>query len=370
MATNKKLYQEALAKLASSTTGALVSGADVGSVPTSGSTSTLSPAKQIIPNAYTDSNTGGLSAPKSPTVPKATTPVSAPVVSVPGGSASTSYAELGGPGTIFYDDIAKTADFSQPVSGSSGSGTSVSSGSSSSTYQSQYGDKIQSILDKILNREEFSYDFNADPLYQMYKDNYTQQGKLAMVDAQAQAAALTGGYGSSYGQQVGQQTYQGYMQELNNIIPDLTSQAYTKYTGETTDMNNQLSTLEGLDSLDYEKRSDDRNYQLALQQLAQSQAQWEAEMAWEKQQYYDSLNATTTSGSGSGSTTKKKTTTPTTTADATESAAWNVIAQNVANVSTSAGREAYNAAVQSGLISNTAENRAKLLYMEKTDRVR
>ena len=71
----------------------------------------------------------------------------------------------------------------------------------------QYGQQMQEALDAIRKRKKFSYDLNGDALYQQYKDKYVQQGKQAMQDTMGQAAALTGGYGSTYGQAVGQQQY-------------------------------------------------------------------------------------------------------------------------------------------------------------------
>ena len=78
-------------------------------------------------------------------------------------------------------------------------------------YQSSYSDQIQELLDKVMNREKFSYDFNADPLYQQYKDQYMQGGKQAMMDTTAQAAALSGGFGNSYGATAGNLAYQQYL---------------------------------------------------------------------------------------------------------------------------------------------------------------
>ena len=75
------------------------------------------------------------------------------------------------------------------------------------TYAGTFEDQLRDLYSQIQDRPDFSYDVNADPLYDMYKDKYVQQGKLAMKDTMGQAAALTGGYGSTYGQQVGQQTY-------------------------------------------------------------------------------------------------------------------------------------------------------------------
>lgn len=124
-------------------------------------------------------------------------------------------------------------------------------------YQSQYRDQIDSLLDEILNRPDFSYDFNDDPLYQQYKDQYTQQGRLAMQDTMGQAAALTGGFGNSYAQSVGQQAYQGYLQQLNNVIPELQQNAYGMYMDEGNTMRTNLGLLQGMDEMDYGRYRDD-----------------------------------------------------------------------------------------------------------------
>lgn len=124
-------------------------------------------------------------------------------------------------------------------------------------YESQYREQIDSLLDEILNRPDFSYDFNDDPLYQQYRDQYTQQGQLAMQDTMGQAAALTGGFGNSYAQSVGQQTYQGYLQQLNNIIPELQQNAYGMYMDEGNTMRTNLGLLQGMDEMDYGRYRDD-----------------------------------------------------------------------------------------------------------------
>lgn len=46
----------------------------------------------------------------------------------------------------------------------------------------------------------------------------------------AQAAHLTGGYGSSYAQSLGQQQYGRYMQELTALMPELYDRALSTYT--------------------------------------------------------------------------------------------------------------------------------------------
>ena len=125
---------------------------------------------------------------------------------------------------------------------------------------SNYGDfsysndaSFKAIMDKILNREKFSYDLNGDALYQQYKDKYIQQGKMAMQDTMGQAAAMTGGYGNSYASTAGNQAYQASLENLNDIVPELYQLALDKYNMEGQDLYNQYGML-----------SDDRNMEYGM----------------------------------------------------------------------------------------------------------
>lgn len=111
-------------------------------------------------------------------------------------------------------------------------------------YVSAYQGKIDSLLNDINNRKPFSYDFNADPVYQQYRERYQDQGKLAMQDTAAASAALTGGYGNSYGATAGNLAYQGYLKGLNDLIPGLKDSAYNIYANETSDMYNRLGAMQ------------------------------------------------------------------------------------------------------------------------------
>lgn len=208
-------------------------------------------------------------------------------------------------------------------------------------YQSQYGDQIQELLEKILNREKFTYDFNADPLYQQYKDQYMQQGQQAMMDTMANAATLTGGYGNSYASTAGQQMYQGHLQQLNNVIPELQQAAYGMYQAEGDQMNSQLGTLQGLDESDYGRHRDavgdfyterdyltgqldnmsedeyrkfldsydmwagDRDYLYQKTQDEQDQKNWQTQ--WDYQLQQDAAAAAAKGGGGGGGGGSKKT---------------------------------------------------------------
>lgn len=123
-------------------------------------------------------------------------------------------------------------------------------------YTSAYGDQIQQMLNNLLNRDKFNYDFATDPMYQQYAEKYQQQGKMAMRDTMGQAAALTGGYGNSYAQTAGQQTYQSYLQNLNDMIPELRNAAYQAYMNEGDTMRANLGMLQTQDATDYGRYRD------------------------------------------------------------------------------------------------------------------
>ena len=126
-------------------------------------------------------------------------------------------------------------------------------------YQSQWQAQIQEYLNKIMNRDPFSYNFNEDALYQQYKDIYTQMGLMAMMDTMGQASAMTGGYGNSYAQTVGQQAYNQQLSQLNNVLPELYKMAFDRYAYEGDQMMNQYGLLMDQENMDYNRYMDSYN---------------------------------------------------------------------------------------------------------------
>ena len=123
-------------------------------------------------------------------------------------------------------------------------------------YQSQYKGQLESLYNQVMNRDPFSFNLNGDALYNQYRDQYTQQGKQAMMDTMGQAAALTGGYGNSYAQTAGQQMYQQYLAQLNNIVPELHQRALDQYNQEGQNLKDMLSMTQGLEDSAYGKYRD------------------------------------------------------------------------------------------------------------------
>ena len=155
-------------------------------------------------------------------------------------------------------------------------------------YQSQWQTSLNDTMNKILNREKFSYDLNGDALYQQYKDQYMLQGQQAMMDTMGQAAAMTGGYGNSYAQTVGQQTYQGYLQQLNDRIPELYQLALNQYNQEGQDLYNQYGLYADREDQDYGRYRDTvSDYNTELDRLI-NDSRYQAEQDYGK--YMDAYN--------------------------------------------------------------------------------
>lgn len=123
-------------------------------------------------------------------------------------------------------------------------------------YSSQYQQQLDDLYAQITGRKPFSYDAEGDALYQQYKQQYQSLGKQAMQDTMGQAAALTGGYGSSYGQAVGQQQYDAYLRQLTDKIPELAQNAYSRYAQEGQDLLNRYGLLNDRESTDYSRYRD------------------------------------------------------------------------------------------------------------------
>jgi len=80
-----------------------------------------------------------------------------------------------------------------------------------------------------------------------------------MMDTMGQAAALTGGYGSTYSQSVGQQQYNAYLQQLNEIVPDIYSMAYDRYMQEGQEMQNRYAVTSDMQQGEYNRYLNDLN---------------------------------------------------------------------------------------------------------------
>lgn len=144
-------------------------------------------------------------------------------------------------------------------------------------FTSSYTDRLNNLYDQLMNREKFSYNFNADPMYRMYAEKYTQQGRQAMEDTMGQAASLTGGYSSSYSQTAGQQAYQNYLTQLNDMIPELRNQAYQEWQAEGEDLENKYNLTQNAYNNEYNQYRD-------------TVSDWQADRSFDQSDYQQERN--------------------------------------------------------------------------------
>lgn len=123
-------------------------------------------------------------------------------------------------------------------------------------YKGKYDAQIESLVNEILSRDDFSYDMQSDPLYQQYRQLYSENGQRAMRDTVGQASALTGGYANSYAVTAGNQAYTDYLDQLNSIALELRDRAYEMYSDEGDRLIEDVTLLRGLDGDDYDKYLD------------------------------------------------------------------------------------------------------------------
>lgn len=125
------------------------------------------------------------------------------------------------------------------------------------SYAGTYDAQLKDIYDKIVNREKFKYDVNSDALYQQLAAQYQQQGKMAMEDTMGQAAAMTGGYGNSYAVSAGNQAYQGYLQKMNEMVPELHDAALARYNAEGEALMDEYALTGDLRDEEYGRYQDE-----------------------------------------------------------------------------------------------------------------
>ena len=136
-------------------------------------------------------------------------------------------------------------------------------------YDSAYQQQLAALYDEIAGRQPFSYDPEADSAFAQYARLYRQKGRAAMEDTMGQAAALTGGYGSSYAENAGQQAYGQYMQELMALLPQFQEQAQAAYDREGQALQTRYDLLDKQEKEDYDRWQDgmsDWEKQLSLAQ--------------------------------------------------------------------------------------------------------
>lgn len=124
------------------------------------------------------------------------------------------------------------------------------------TYENAFAQQQKDLLDRILNREDFSWSKETDPQWSSYKKSYLREGDRATANALAQASTASGGRPSSYAVNAATQAGDYYATKLNDVIPTLYQQAYERYLDEYNMKLKDLNTVNQQEQLDYAKYLD------------------------------------------------------------------------------------------------------------------
>ena len=122
--------------------------------------------------------------------------------------------------------------------------------------RTSYTDQVEAMMNKIMNRDKFEYDVDSDPLFQQALASAMSSGKSAMQDTIGQASALTGGYGSTYATSAGNQSYNAFIEDAYNNLPEYYNMAMQAYQMEGQEMYNQLGMLSDADTREYGRMVD------------------------------------------------------------------------------------------------------------------
>lgn len=127
-------------------------------------------------------------------------------------------------------------------------------------FQSSYSQYIQDLVNKVTNREPFSYDPLQDDVYQAYASEYGRLGRRANEDTMANVATNTGGLASSWAVTAANQAENDYMQQLSDKIPELEQLAYQRWADQRDADLNTLTTFGNLEDSEYNRYSTDRAF--------------------------------------------------------------------------------------------------------------
>ena len=137
-------------------------------------------------------------------------------------------------------------------------------------YPASSDPELDSLYAAITGRQAFSYKASEDPLYRSAADRYIQNGRMAMRDTMGQAAALTGGYGSSYAQAVGQQQYDEYLRSLAQVLPQYYSMAWQRYEAQGQALRDAYDLARQRRQDDYARQRDEEERERAAAAAAQA----------------------------------------------------------------------------------------------------
>ncbi|MBE7051889.1 MAG: hypothetical protein E7395_04890 [Ruminococcaceae bacterium] len=123
-------------------------------------------------------------------------------------------------------------------------------------YTSPYAKKKEYVLSLISDYDDFSYDYQKDPVFDAYRKLYTRLGEEAYERALYSNALRTGGTLNTSAVSAAMQAKNKYNSMLTDKIPELYEAAYERYVDKYNRLYDQLKALSDLDEVEYTRYRD------------------------------------------------------------------------------------------------------------------
>ena len=114
-----------------------------------------------------------------------------------------------------------------------------------------YVSRNKDAMDSLTGQIGTGFDWDTgSKAYQQYRAQAQANAAASAENAQANAAMLAGGYGSSYADSVAKQGQQQALSGIDNAVPGLKSQALREYQNQQNDLLSALSGMANTEALD------------------------------------------------------------------------------------------------------------------------
>lgn len=114
-----------------------------------------------------------------------------------------------------------------------------------------YVSRNKDAMDSLTGQIGTGFDWDTgSKAYQQYRAQAQANAAASAENAQANAAMLAGGYGSSYADSVAKQGQQQALSGIDNAVPGLRGQALSEYQNQQSDLLSALSGMANTEALD------------------------------------------------------------------------------------------------------------------------
>ena len=119
-------------------------------------------------------------------------------------------------------------------------------------WEDRYGGAQDDALDDVLGREPFSYDPEDDPVYDAYRRMYLREADDALMRIlNANNTSITGASGAVLSEALAARDE--YLDRMTDMIPELASDAYDRYEGETDRLLDTLGAVSDIGDEYYDR---------------------------------------------------------------------------------------------------------------------